>query len=504
MPYDSPPPRPPMPPVVDLRVIGQHPHDVTGDVTGDVPDAPPDGSLEAQHADAVAAAVGADDLFVLRRITPTGWTHLGGVGRGAAWAGVIEVDEPADGRLAEAVRARRPVRVDGAASRHVLGPYWAAGAALVTVGDDHLVVFGSTGRSDRLRDLSDDDLRSAARSAVTAVAAVSPARHLADEVEVLAAVTALVDDAPTALDEVLQHVCRTVTRALACEMAVIWLPSGRFVTLQCGDSLAFGSAQAASIAQHVLDGHDRGPLVVQDAATRPLPPPLGPHEGVASYLALPLGLIEGRGCLLVVHSTEQARGFTALCQQLAARLADSAGRLLDAAASRERLETALTSSQQHATLDPLTGVGNRRSWNDAVVDASRAVAAGAPFTVVTVDLDGLKAVNDSYGHFGGDELIVACAQALRGAVRGARDVVARLGGDEFGLLLAGSDTAPQLITERLRRSLDGVRTPSGLVLLTSIGAATCPPFGSLTEAVRRADAAMYVDKRSRQSSRVPR
>lgn len=506
MPRDSGSPRRPVPPVVDLRVTSQHLHHVTGDAGSDEVAAFDSGS----PAEQATALLGADDLLVLRRIGASGWTHLGGVGRGAAWAGLIEVDEHTDRRLGAVLCSPSPVRVQpdgvslGARTQHVVGPYWASSAVLVSSGADHVVVFGAASPSPALHAATDGQLTAAAEAARAAVSAVSPARLLADQVEVLAAVNELIESAPAPLDEVLQHVCRIATRALACELAAVWLPSGRFVVLQQGSSLACSAHEVSTVVRHLLDDHARGPLVVQDSATRPLPPPLSPDDGVASYLALPLALAQGRGCLLLVHAVDRARGFTTLCQHLGGRLADSAGRLIDAASAREGLELALTSSQAHAARDPLTNVGNRRSWNEALEQAGRQVAAGSPFTVVTVDLDGLKEVNDSQGHSGGDELIVACAQALRGAVRGARDVVARLGGDEFGLLLAGSDTSPQLITRRLRLSLDGVRTPSGLRLRTSIGAAVCPPFGSLPDAARRADAAMYVDKRARAGLRVPR
>lgn len=483
-----------MPPVIDLRVPSRHLQHVTG--AGDAVPSP------CEQVKQAADSVGADDLLVLRRSGASGWTHLGGIGHGATLAGVIEVDDRSDQWLAQALRSTSPVRAHAADPQHVVGPYWAASSALVRSGEDHVVVFGAANSGETLRAVTDEELLAAAVLARAAVGASSPARHLADEVQVLAAVNALIENAPTSLDEVLQHVCRSAAKALSCELAAVWLPSGRFVVMQLGGSLSCAANEVSAIARHVLDGQPHGPLVVQDAVTRPLPAPLGPQDGVASYLALPLALAEGRGALLLAHTADQARGFTALCQQLARRLADSAARLVDAASARERLELALSSSRDHATRDPLTDVGNRRSWDEAMAQAARQVASGAPFTVVTVDLDGLKQVNDSWGHATGDELIIACAQALRHAVRGARDVVARLGGDEFGLLLAGSDTPAHLITRRLRVSLDGVQTPSGVQLRTSIGAAVCPPFGSIEDAVRRADAAMYMDKRARRAQRV--
>ena len=326
----------------------------------------------------------------------------------------------------------------------------------------------------------------------------------AGQVAALAAVNELFEGAPSALGDLLQHLCRTAAAATGCDLAAVRLHHGQFAVLQRGGVFAGSGDEVAAVVQHVLDGPERGVLLVQDAVTRPLPPPLVPIDTAISYLALPLALDEGQGCLLLVRVAEPPLGLTDLDVALATRLADAARRLIDAASARERLEASLSSSREHAVRDPLTGVANRRGWDETIAHATRAVAAGEQYTVVAVDVDELKAVNDSLGHSGGDELIVACAQTLRGAVRGARDVVARLGGDEFGLLLAGSGTPAHLITRRLRWSLDGLRTPSGIALRTSIGAASCPPFGSLPEAVRRADAAMYVDKRARRVPRVPR
>jgi diguanylate cyclase (GGDEF)-like protein len=219
-----------------------------------------------------------------------------------------------------------------------------------------------------------------------------------------------------------------------------------------------------------------------------------------SYLVHPVQ-VEGRaGVLLAAHAEPWARGFTDLCQRLLLRLAENATQLLGNALVREDLERALQSSRQQSRRDPLTATVNRRGWEEALERLRPEVAAGVPVTVVAVDLDGLKQVNDSIGHAGGDELIVSCARALQQVVR-ERDVVSRLGGDEFGLLMPGVQTAPILIARRLRRSLDAVVTSSGVRLHTSIGAATCPPYGRIEDAWAEADAAMYDDKRARRRAR---
>lgn len=97
--------------------------------------------------------------------------------------------------------------------------------------------------------------------------------------------------------------------------------------------------------------------------------------------------------------------------------------------------------QRAAFSDPLTGCANRRAFDrDLERELARCARAELDLSVVAVDLDGLKAVNDSEGHAAGDRQLVRLVEALRGALR-SMDGVYRLGGDEFGLVLP--DTSPE-------------------------------------------------------------
>lgn len=111
-----------------------------------------------------------------------------------------------------------------------------------------------------------------------------------------------------------------------------------------------------------------------------------------------------------------------------------------------------------------------------------------------VDLNRLKAVNDSLGHDAGDDYLRAAAAAVRGAARD-QDVVARLGGDEFGILVpgAGPELAERLVV-RVRAALAGAPLVQGVGISAAVGSASCPPLASLHAAVTQADAAMYADK----------
>jgi diguanylate cyclase (GGDEF)-like protein len=161
-----------------------------------------------------------------------------------------------------------------------------------------------------------------------------------------------------------------------------------------------------------------------------------------------------------------------------------------------RLRRQATQAEHDALHDSLTGLPNRALFRRRLEDA---VNRGAPGAVVLVDLDRFKEVNDSLGHHAGDQLLVAVAERLRGAVRDG-DTVARLGGDEFGLLLpdltdpaAARDLVSRVceaLTEELH--VQGVR----LSVEASFGIALHPTDGRDVETLlNSADAAMYQGKR---------
>ncbi|WP_053382522.1 GGDEF domain-containing protein [Leucobacter celer] len=160
---------------------------------------------------------------------------------------------------------------------------------------------------------------------------------------------------------------------------------------------------------------------------------------------------------------------------------------------RHRLELA----EALAQTDALTGALNRRGWDRVVADAQeRLDAFGDPVAVAVVDLDDLKALNDSHGHAAGDAMIVRAAEALRAAPTQVSHV-ARYGGDEFMILCNG--TAPSQIEagfSAFARALSeaGVRASIGI-------AAAEPGVVPVTDAITAADARMYAHKRARKLDR---
>jgi diguanylate cyclase len=165
-----------------------------------------------------------------------------------------------------------------------------------------------------------------------------------------------------------------------------------------------------------------------------------------------------------------------------------------------RAVRSLAEHRREARTDELTGLANRRSFNESLARATAGRAADHGFAVLLVDLDDFKDVNDTLGHHYGDELLRLVAPRLRQAVR-SDDVVARIGGDEFAVLLPGADgNRAEQVAERLRA---GFRRPFRLgprpqSISASVGIALAPEDGEdPIVLLQHADLAMYEAKTSR-------
>jgi diguanylate cyclase (GGDEF)-like protein len=173
-------------------------------------------------------------------------------------------------------------------------------------------------------------------------------------------------------------------------------------------------------------------------------------------------------------------------------LSDALGAL---AAARDDL------ARQAAT-DPLTGIANRRHF---VEEAGRIIAHaqrhGRPCALLEMDLDGLKAVNDTHGHAAGDELLLAFARTSRAKLREG-DLLGRLGGDEFAALLPETALAPaESIAERLRAAFREAAVSAGGARVETSVSVGVVAVGvahelSIEELLRRADRALYEAKRA--------
>ncbi|WP_432544372.1 GGDEF domain-containing protein [Kineococcus sp. SYSU DK002] len=168
-------------------------------------------------------------------------------------------------------------------------------------------------------------------------------------------------------------------------------------------------------------------------------------------------------------------------------------RLREQVATIEHLRAELA---EEAARDPLTGLRNRRRFVDDLADRLTAAAAtGQPLSLVLLDVDHFKAVNDTHGHAIGDEVLVAVARALSAHAR-AEDVV-RYGGEEFVVLLPHLDAAAaHRRAEELRAACARVRVEvEDLRVTVSAGVATAPDHGSTPdELLLAADRALYEAK----------
>ena len=160
-----------------------------------------------------------------------------------------------------------------------------------------------------------------------------------------------------------------------------------------------------------------------------------------------------------------------------------------------------------STIDELTGLNNRRGFM-ALAEQQIRVAdrTGRRLLVIFADLDGLKRINDTWGHDEGDQALIEAAGLVGGTFRDS-DIIARLGGDEFVALMTDcpEETALRLIG-RLEQNLSTRNAEKGrrFRLSMSVGTAVYDPVDpcSLDELLRRADAAMYEQKRLRTGGQV--
>jgi diguanylate cyclase (GGDEF)-like protein/PAS domain S-box-containing protein len=158
-----------------------------------------------------------------------------------------------------------------------------------------------------------------------------------------------------------------------------------------------------------------------------------------------------------------------------------------------------------ALRDPLTGLANRRLFQE-LLDAARARTerSGQPLAVAFLDLDGFKAINDSYGHDAGDVVLCETARRLLATVRGA-DTIARVGGDEFVIVYEPNDANSYNLVARLDRVLSApinVTSTTTVICRPSIGIAETGTVGYDSAALlAAADVAMYTTKRARKRVR---
>lgn len=219
--------------------------------------------------------------------------------------------------------------------------------------------------------------------------------------------------------------------------------------------------------------------------------PISQQVPIGAYVGVPLTYSDGSlfGTLCAIHPSPQAETVTVelpLVELLAKMLSTLLAADLKAAEQARCTEQA----QVAALSDALTGLYNRRGWDQLLAsEEKRCRQYGHSACVISIDLNGLKQVNDLQGHAKGDELIRQAAHVIRETTR-KQDVVARVGGDEFAVLCVECNLANgEMLIERMKTAFASVQ------LEAALGAAGRNSSLGLQQAWEDADLAMYVCKK---------
>ncbi len=282
-------------------------------------------------------------------------------------------------------------------------------------------------------------------------------------------------------ESLLQAVAPELMAASGADRVVLYLRGSRALNLTPVAWAGTTPEEESTIATRPLDpATGAGPLakgehlLFQDE-DRPPPADLHPFEAALSLLIIPLAV---RDQLLGAVSLVSVRHYGHFDAPVIEFLGDVTQQVA-LGVENARLFAALS---QMASTDELTQLANRRRFTEALRrELGRARRTGLPLSLVLVDVDHLKKVNDTFGHPAGDSAIRHVAAALKEARRDT-DVVARFGGEEFALLLPGTDHLGAIrAAERVRVRLSTTLVETVGQVTASMGVATWPQDGATEE-----------------------
>ncbi|MEO5811135.1 MAG: GGDEF domain-containing protein [Rhodanobacter sp.] len=277
---------------------------------------------------------------------------------------------------------------------------------------------------------------------------------------------------------------------------VVWFGRGYFVTSAQRESLFIGGILISYVviaAASALDGGIESPIALIWVL-----PTIFLLMGFSRAAILVCGSIAVGLYLLVAWLTPGSLNFAAFTMQLVV-LASAVFMVLLGAVAREEREGVLTAVRNQlavlATIDSLTGCINQQAFTHiAATEVARAARYQHDISMLALDVDHFKSVNDEHGHLMGDEVLRQLGVALRASVRGT-DIVARVGGDELLVLCPETDVDAAIeLAERLRSTAQQLQIPFKVTL--SVGVCALRPKTPDPQQLREyADRALYEAKR---------
>jgi diguanylate cyclase (GGDEF)-like protein len=272
---------------------------------------------------------------------------------------------------------------------------------------------------------------------------------------------------------------------------IVLLAEDRVYDVKAGDLLKWSD----TFCSRMVEG--RGPHIAPRSADIPayVQAPVGQQVHIEAYVGVPIVQADGTlfGTLCAIDPAPKPPDIVReepLVQLLASLLGSILASDLQADQQRRRAERAET----EAMVDELSQVGSRRAWERIVeAEETRCSRYGHPASVIVIDLDKLKEVNDDRGHAAGDEMLRSAARAICAGVREA-DFVARTGGDEFAVLAVNAHLfEAEKVSDRIKAALAAENIEA------SIGLAARVPSSGLAGAWHAADLRMYHAKKQRHS-----
>jgi len=224
------------------------------------------------------------------------------------------------------------------------------------------------------------------------------------------------------------------------------------------------------------------------------------------YLAMPAKALQASLKHLTWQTARIAEGDLNHTVHFLGEFSTSFNQLVDALRAKHRLEEELLEYQrslhqinvlleQKATTDSLTGLRNRQYLDQQLIlEISRAERYQTPVGFILFDIDHFKAINDSFGHLAGDEVLKTLADTVSKAIRNL-DVVARWGGEEFAIILPGSTLEPAVQTAgKLRALIEACNFPVDRTVTCSFGVSQYRAGDTPEKITGRADDALYAAK----------